>query len=54
MMGLFGQSTVKKPRSSVDDKIPEDTEPDDTSILSVFHLFSFRVPNFLRNVLARC
>ncbi|KAI0809019.1 Oxysterol-binding protein [Irpex lacteus] len=33
MMGLFGNSTTKKPRSSLDDKIPEDTEPDDTSIL---------------------
>ncbi|KAI0693647.1 Oxysterol-binding protein [Cytidiella melzeri] len=34
MMGIFGQATSKKPRSSIsDDKIPEDTEPDDTSIL---------------------
>ncbi|PCH33124.1 Oxysterol-binding protein [Wolfiporia cocos MD-104 SS10] len=36
MMGLFNQATAKvhRPRGSSDeDKIPEDTEPDDTSIL---------------------
>ncbi|KAI0344270.1 Oxysterol-binding protein [Trametopsis cervina] len=33
MMGIFGQSNTKKPRSSLEDKMPEDTEPDDTSIL---------------------
>lgn len=38
MMGLFNQAAQKvyKPRgTSEDDKAPEDTEPDDTSILSV-------------------
>jgi hypothetical protein len=38
MMGLFSQaaSKVQRPRgSSLEDKIPEDTEPDDTSILFV-------------------
>ena len=39
MMGLFNQATSKimyKPRaSSEEDKVPDDTEPDDTSILSV-------------------
>ena len=37
-MGLFSQaaSKVQRPRgSSLEDKIPEDTEPDDTSILFV-------------------
>jgi hypothetical protein len=41
MMGLFSQagSHIKRARGgSVDDNAPEDTEPDDTSILSVsFH-----------------
>ena len=41
MMGLFSQagSHIKRARgASVDDNAPEDTEPDDTSILSVsFH-----------------
>lgn len=39
MMGLFSQATSKimyKPRGPADeDKAPDDTEPDDTSILSV-------------------
>ena len=40
MMGIFSQATFNrvKPRASVDaadDKAPSDTEPDDTSILSV-------------------
>lgn len=38
MMGLFSQaaSKVQRPRgSSLEDKMPEDTEPDDTSILFV-------------------
>ena len=39
MMGLFSQATSKmmyKPRGPADeDKVPDDTEPDDTSILSV-------------------
>ncbi|KAJ3000528.1 hypothetical protein NUW54_g6763 [Trametes sanguinea] len=36
MMGLFNQAAQKvyKPRGSSDeDKVPDDTEPDDTSIL---------------------
>jgi hypothetical protein len=39
MMGLFSQagSHIKRARgASVDDNAPEDTEPDETSILSVF------------------
>jgi hypothetical protein len=44
MMGLFSQagSHIKRARgASVDDNAPEDTEPDDTSILSVsFHSIS--------------
>ena len=38
MMGLFSQATSKmgyKPRGADEDKVPDDTEPDDTSILSV-------------------
>ena len=38
MMGLFNQAAQKvyKPRAAADDdKVPDDTEPDDTSILSV-------------------
>ena len=37
MMGLINQATSKmyKPRASDEDKVPDDTEPDDTSILSV-------------------
>ena len=38
MMGLFSQagSHIKRARGvSVEDNAPEDTEPDDTSILSV-------------------
>ena len=37
MMGLINQATSKmyKPRVSDEDKVPDDTEPDDTSILSV-------------------
>ncbi len=41
MMGLFGQTASKltRPRgTSLEDKMPEDTEPDDTSILFVFFL----------------
>ncbi|CDO74787.1 hypothetical protein BN946_scf185001.g35 [Trametes cinnabarina] len=47
MMGLFNQAAQKvyKPRSSSDeDKVPDDTEPDDTSILSVLSLSSPSVP----------
>lgn len=47
MMGLFNSATSgmkassHRPRGgSIEDKIPEDTEPDDTSILSVFPLSS--------------
>jgi hypothetical protein len=42
MMGLFSQagSHIKRARGlSVDDRAPEDTEPDDTSILSVILLY---------------
>ena len=39
MMGLFSQAGahLRRPRgsSAVEDKVPEDTEPDDTSILFV-------------------
>ena len=37
MMGLINQATSKmyKPRVPDEDKVPDDTEPDDTSILSV-------------------
>lgn len=50
MMGLFSQagSHIKRARGlSVDDRAPEDTEPDDTSILSVILLLlthSYKYP----------
>lgn len=42
MMGLFSQagSHIRRARGlSVEDRAPEDTEPDDTSILCVFLFF---------------
>lgn len=43
MMGIFSQagSHIRRARGlSVEDRAPEDTEPDDTSILCVLGLFS--------------
>ncbi len=45
MMGLFNQATSKmgyKPRGADEDKVPDDTEPDDTSILSVSSALAMR------------
>lgn len=49
MMGLFSQagSQIRRARGlSVEDRAPEDTEPDDTSILCVFSSFPLYSPVF--------